>query len=735
MKITPNDKNQSIRFASGLTVYDEALYRDRYLARYWSVNGQLLPESQLAEGAFFERAERFPLDSFLLSINGQQLTRFSLLSQGEAPDETTLFSNGPVKVWKTCLQSLDADIRVTVCTRLDGSEFLVRWLEIENGSDAPVGIDSVYPFAGRVWLHDGSSFRHPPLIEHTADAADFDLAYCRNPNWQCEGDFYFSPLQPGVFRFDGGKNGRSGWSRPGFWLRDNRCGQILAVEFAYSGNWEFEIHTAKTEKTSQAGVRIGIPAIDGEFIRVLDKGERVQTPLVHVAMFPHRSLDEITQCFHTHIRNTVMPQPPEGRDIEVEVGRVYNEHEGEVEFRADVDVAHAIGAELYMVDAGWFGNDPNIWPLNTGDWHAGPWFPNGLTALADYIHSKGMKFGLWFEIEAVGMNTKLSKAHPEWQMKRGEEYCVPYYDFYWGPYRLAEGGRALDLSKPEVIDWLEQILCEHFEHSGIDLYRVDHNHDMGLGGNRIRCGLRENVLWTYYENFYRLHHRLRKKYPNIVFQNCAGGGGRLDLGALNCFHNTEASDCNRQPRADKIYNNLSMLLPPERMRYLFSTESSDLSTECDLFSRVCTTLGGRPLFGGISPLPVQDTNPILLAKIKALTEFYKTTLREIQRDADVFHHTPMLPIFKPSKYSAVEYAEKSRQKAYICVHDLNATVDARVLIYPRSVTPGASYRLTLLAREASWVQDGLSLQNQGILLTGNLSEIILLEKLPTSAAE
>lgn len=86
--------------------------------------------------------------------------------------------------------------------------------------------------------------------------------------------------------------------------------------------------------------------------------------------------------------------------------------------RSDIDVAAAIGAEMYVIDAGWYGNEPNVWWDNVGDWHAGPWLDNGLEPIVEYAHNLGMKFGLWIEPEAAGANSNLLKEHPDWIMKR-----------------------------------------------------------------------------------------------------------------------------------------------------------------------------------------------------------------------------------------------------------------------------------------------------------------------------
>src|SRR5512137_338115 len=165
---------------------------------------------------------------------------------------------------------------------------------------------------------------------------------------------------------------------------------------------------------------MGLSGYD-EALRVLDRGETVVTPSVHLALFQDND-DAIVQATHDHVRRVVMPKQIPGRHVEIEANhRGYLcDRENVPDIIKDIDVAAAIGAEMYVIDAGWYGNEPNQWWNNTGDWFEGKWMAagGGLAAVVDHAHAAGMKFGLWVEVEAAGANSSLRREHPDWLLKR-----------------------------------------------------------------------------------------------------------------------------------------------------------------------------------------------------------------------------------------------------------------------------------------------------------------------------
>ncbi len=85
----------------------------------------------------------------------------------------------------------------------------------------------------------------------------------------------------------------------------------------------------------------------------------------------------------------------------------------------DIDIAHRMGVEVYVIDTGWF--------QKTGDWEVnGQFFPDRLKAVRERLNQYGMRLGLWFNPIAAARSSKMYRTHPEYVMSwQGEET-------YWG---------------------------------------------------------------------------------------------------------------------------------------------------------------------------------------------------------------------------------------------------------------------------------------------------------------
>lgn len=645
---------RGVRYTSGSLVFDEQLADGRLIARFWSANGQIIPEMHLNASKLLADCGSFQMNSFRLGVGGREVSDgWKWLSAGTCADTTGLRDiTGAARVVAVRLAHDTLPLQVAVHTRLDGTAMMVRWLDIMNTGDSVLALSSVYPMAGRIWHHAPGPHEAYSMCETLDSEAECPLriAYDHDREWVREGDFYFEPVRPGTFRFSS-RNGRSGHARPAFWLRNRLNGETFVCEFAWSGNWDMEVEHDNRNQLMQAGFAMGMGPLEGEMLRVLEPGETVSTPLVHAGLF-HCGNDDITNALHEHIRTVVLPEAPPGRVCEIEANhRGYLcDRENEAGLKADADVAAAIGAEMYIVDAGWFGHEPNQWRENVGDWFAGDWLPNGLETVAGHVHALGMKFGLWVEVEAAGKNSSLRKDHPEWLFMRNGQPVA--------------GGRALNCADPEVIAWIKREITRMIRQYRLDMFRIDNNHLLELGGNRVCAGYTENLLWRYYENLYSLFDAVRADFPNVVFQNCAGGGGRLDLGMLQRFHNTEISDWMRKPRDLKIFNNLTMSVPPEIMLRAFGTESAEIVMEGDLNTQLRDVIMGCPIFRGIAP-SLEELNPHLKECIRHQLKNFNDFIRPISGTCRVFHHTPMLPIGESAPWVVLEYASSDRTRSVI----------------------------------------------------------------------
>jgi alpha-galactosidase len=711
------DPVRGVRLVSGRIILDEQFKDGRWCARYWSLNGQVFPEMYV--GNINWPADR-PADTFIVGINGQELSGgYSWVDGTIEPDPSDYRSDG-----KTVMHSVvtllhkEKNIQVKVHTRLDGSPFIIRWLEIGNLSKKAVGITAVSPFAGPLWNH-----RYNEHLPANCESP-FEIAYNHLFEWGQEGDFWFEPLHDGVKTVNGNKIGRSGFGRPAFWVHDRCTGQTVVCELAWGGNYEFaldcRLHEQKGINKRQVPApkaelffRIGLSGHD-PVLRVLTPGETITTPSAHLAFF-QQEFDTIVQAAHDHVRHVVMPEQILGRHVEIEANhRGYLcDRENEPGIKQDIDVAAAIGAEMYVIDAGWYGNDPNQWSRNVGDWFAGSWLPNGLEPVVEHAKKKGMKFGLWAEIEAAGDNSTLKKEHPDWLYRRNGQPVA--------------GGRALDLAQPQVAKWVESEIERMIKQYKLDMYRIDHNHSLAPSGNREFEGFTEDLTWRYYDNFYAIFGRLRKRFPKVVFQNCSSGGGRLDWGTMHRFHNTEPSDWMRQPRGLRILYGLSMSLPPEIMLRTFGTEVPEHDLDADVPTQLRVTCFCRPIFRGIAPT-LEELTPFLKNHIDHHLNLYKTFIRPVMIEGRVFHHSGFLPLFQENPWCVLEYAADDSKRAVAAIFKTAQSASAEYLFKPKGLDISRDYNVTFDNRGQTLRISGKDLINTGLVirLESTLSSELLL---------
>lgn len=719
------------RYHSGRQVWDECLINGRYIRRYINCNGQILPDFHYSPEVLLQYDRLYDESAcFRVAINGKTLTdEWIFQSLDKVEDPTHL--NTPAVTYALRLIHEETRIKVTLFTRMDGSDYIVRWLEIQNTTDKSVAVTRVSPLSGRVFQHiyvrrnylsgkgnvPGNSDMYYRKQEAIANGVLYEIASNHANQHRHEGDFYFDPVMGDCFEKKS-EFGKSGFARPAFWVRDRSNDQTLVCEFAYPGNWQFKAWHRDLD-VDQINIEFGLLQIDGEVLRVLKPGESCASPQVHFGLFQDPD-DRIVHLTHQHVRNCIIPKLPQGvPQLEIEANhRGYLcDRENEPDLKHDIDAAKAVGCEMYVIDAGWYGRDyPNEWWNIVGDWTPGPWLEHGLRPISDHAHKQGMRFGLWIEIEAFGPKCKTREEHPDYIMTRHGVPCA--------------GGRALELAKPEVEAFCLNTIEGAVQDYALDMYRIDHNHDIGLGGTRIVDDFVENTQWRYYEAFDRIFTTLRKRHPKLVLQNCAGGGGRLDWATMSLFHNTEMSDWLRLPRAIRIFNGLTMSLPPEVLMRCFGTESWEINMDGDLETQLRGVALCRPILRGIAPTP-ELLSPWLAAKIGRFMELYKGFTRKLLENCLVYHHTPWQPIAEAAPQVIVEYASPDHSRGLIAVFNTAKPVPEHTVVIPRGLKRNKTYRVHFENSDDDIACTGATLMRDGIdVFATNVmgSDLILFEE-------
>jgi alpha-galactosidase len=592
------------------------------------------------------------------------------------------------------LESKTRPVRVKVKTLLSGGPILVRWLETTNLSDKPTAITHVSPWSGTLW--NTATFR-----ERIAEgSAPFEVAFAEIQKWGNEGAWKMYPIKNDT-RSIAGTRGKSGWGHPSFFAHNRVTGEWFFGSLGYSGNWKINVTGTADDESDRTKLFFSFgPAAADPVLRVLDAKETVKTPEAHILVMAG-DLDKVIQAIHDHVRNNVMLPPIPGREYQVESNhRGYIvDHEDEPGLIREIDLAHDIGAEEFLIDAGWFGPTPNQWWKNVGDWYAGSWLPNDITPVRDYARKKGMLFGLWVEAESAGEASELRRSHPDWLMRRnGQLLC---------------NGRQLDLTNPEVASWVESEIVRLIKKYDLDMFRLDYNHSVEEGGNRINGPFTESLNWRYVDALYAIFDHVHERFPNVILQNCAGGGGRLDLGMLRRFHNTELSDWMRGPRNLKILNGMTWILPPEILLRTFGTEVGDHATDGDLAEQLRIAMICRPIFRGLSP-SVADLNPVSRQMIRDAVQLFKDRLRPIMVNSLVYHHTPLLDFRTPSPWLVLEYAAKNSTSAMVALFRTSGEGDNTYFFHPRGLDFSKTYRVQMLNSGQIVEFDGARLLQDGI---------------------
>ena len=710
-----------VRFTSGLTVCDEELRNGRWVSRYWESSGQIVADIQI--DAERQQMDTLPVDAFKLEIEGQDLAgtwKWIKAEQSEGHDPDGLLVSVE-------LESSVRPIRVKIQTLLNGGPVMVRWLEIINTGQRPTAISNVSPWAGQLWHTPNFTEKLQPESENV-----YDVGYAQYEKWGYEGAWRFDPVVNET-KIISGDRGKSGWGHPTFFARNNATGEWFVASLAWSANWKIRV-TSKIEKSpvdrsnsvdrpvneARLFFDMGPSSVD-PVLRVIDPGESVKTPETHILCMKS-DLDHVTQALLNHVRRDVLPRPPSEHVFDVEANhRGYIvDHETEAGIDREIDMAADIGAETFLIDAGWYGPEPNIWYQNVGDWYAGAWLPNDIQPIREYARKKGMRFGLWVEIEGAGSASKLRKEHPDWILTRNGQPIA--------------NGRHLDVGNPVVAKWMESEIARIIRKYDLDVFRIDYNMSTEEDGNQVREGFVENSSWRHVENLYAMFDRLRQQFPGVIFQNCAGGGGRLDWGILRRFDNTELSDWMREPRGVKILNGMTWVLPPEILLRTFGTEVPDLAGDGDIDSQLRQVQMSLPIFRGIAP-SLTELNPVLRDKIRGGVDLYKRELRPILRDSVVYHHTPMTPYFNQSPWLVLEYASPDKRRDVTTLFRTSNFEDPVYHFVPRGLDASLSYKVTFENRHESAELSGIQLMTDGIpvrLETTGTSEMLFFENVPAN---
>ncbi len=299
---------------------------------------------------------------------------------------------------------------------------------------------------------------------------------------------------------------------------DEFQGEAIGFSLIYSGNFLAQVEV-DTYDTARVLLGIHPHCFDWK----LDPSEEFQTPEA-VMVYTDQGLNHLSQTFHRLYQKRLARGYWRDR---VRPILINNWEATYFDFTEDklveiAEKARECGVELFVLDDGWFGKRCGE-QAGLGDWVANPdRLKNGVTGLARRIEDLGMKFGLWFEPEMVNQDSDLYREHPDWIIQT--------------PGRRNSHGRyqyVLDFSRKEVVDRIYEMMDKILSEAKVSYIKWDMNRSITECYSAALPPDRQGEVYhRYILGVYDLYERLTSKFPQILFESCASGGGRFDPGML-----------------------------------------------------------------------------------------------------------------------------------------------------------------------------------------------------------
>lgn len=394
------------------------------------------------------------------------------------------------------------------------------------------------------------------VVSSTIDflEADYDVCYLSGA-WGREAHRQVRSLSQGTFLLDS-KRGASGHGQnPFIALADKQAnenyGSIYSMNMVYSGNFQA---IAEVDMHQNTRMQMGINPFD--FAWQLAPQESFYTPET-VLIYSNQGYNQLSSTYHRFYRKCLMKSSYAEKVRPVLINNweaTYFDFDKPKLLSLAKEAADC-GIELFVLDDGWFGQRSDT-TTSLGDW-----LPNhqklggSLSGLIEEIQQLGLQFGLWVEPEMVSPDSDLYRTQPDWIIQvAGRDP------------QLARHQYVLDLANPAVQEYLIAELSVLLEKEDIVYVKWDMNRNItDSGSSYLAAAQQKELSHRYILGLYHVLEVLTEQFPEVLFESCAGGGGRYDPGMLYYMPQTWTSDDTDAIERLPIQSGTSLIYPPISM--------------------------------------------------------------------------------------------------------------------------------------------------------------------------
>ena len=349
--------------------------------------------------------------------------------------------------------------------------------------------------------------------------------------WAREMHENFVPLTGGKLVLSSMTGTSSNRNNPFFLLEKEGTGEdygsCMGFNLIYSGN-----HYEAIEVSPYGKTRVVTGIRPQGFDWKLPAGERLEAPEA-VMSYSAAGRNGMSKNMHAFVREHIVrgSWKRKERPVLLNSWEAFYFDFNESKLLRLAKTAKSVGIELFVLDDGWFGKRDDD-TSSLGDWTENKKkLPNGLKGLARKINDLGLSFGLWVEPEMVNVDSNLYRAHPEWVLE------IP-----GKPHSEGRNQRVLDLGNPLVQQYVIDEMSRVFSSADIAYVKWDMNRIYSDAYSQALPSDRQEVVHRCQMGLYRCMKELTERFPEILFEGCASGGNRFDLGILCYFPQIWASD-------------------------------------------------------------------------------------------------------------------------------------------------------------------------------------------------
>lgn len=435
-------------------------------------------------------------------------------------------------------------------------------------------------------------------------------------------------------------------------VEDTEQGVTWGVQVAYAGSWQLEVYR-KDNGLSLSG---GLADRElGHWLKHVAPGESFAAPAVFLTA-ASGGIDEAAHRLTTMHELPLRSAPHSEQNLPIifnEFCTTWGSPSAEQVMRI-ADRLQGKGIEYLVIDCGWYSEEGKNWERSMGDWVPNPeLFPEGIGKVADYIRSRGMIPGIWFEIEICGHDAAAFH-FTEHLLKRDGIPITTGIRRFW------------DMRDPWTIEYLTVKVTGMIKEHKFGYLKIDYNDTIGIGcdgAESLGEGLRAQI-----EAVQLFISTIKAEVPQLVIENCSSGGHRLEPSMLGLTSMSSFSDAHEELEIPIIAANLHRALLPRQNQIWAVLRKSDTAQRI-VYSLAATFLGRMCLSGDIEELSSRQW-----ALIDAGIAFYKQAVPVIRHGITYRHGPEVFSYRQPEGWQAIIRVHKNGASAMVVIHTFGGSL-------------------------------------------------------------